>query len=382
MDLNIHDERIRRILEDTFLSKYLEDDGITDIGYNGSKLWLKHNMKGRFMADVQPTEREVFNLLKNIADTMKTSLTNSDPTMNTEIGFLRVNAVHEDVSPDGRTFALRVSKPRLAVTSISDVVVGDSNDVENLLKVLIKAESNIILSGETGAGKTELQKQLVGYIPDDHKIVLIENTRDSHIKALYPEKDIISWQTLDSDERDKKITEHHLIKQGLRNDPDWILLSETLGGEAADLLDSAKTGHSIITTLHSTGAMNTPSRFIPMIRQSSSYSVMEDSLIGSEIVEFLRFGIHLEAEMTEAGIVRSIKEIVEYTDFTNKGVVGHYLYRKYNELNHVGEYEVKVETNPLSDVTLKKVEDKRLLHLLPVKFKTSLDEKEGQEVIA
>lgn len=372
------EDRVKTILNQSFIKEYLEDEGITDISFNGTTLWLQHNEKGRFRASVQPSLQEVRKLAKQIADIQKKEITNSEPILDTEIGFLRVNVMHDVISPDGMSFSIRVSRPKLAISSIRDLTVGNRPEIEELFKVLIKAGSNITISGITGSGKTELQKLLVGYIPDNQKISLIEDTRDSHIKKLYPEKDINSWQSLKYEDETKNISIRDLIKAGLRNNPDWLLVSETRGEEAADMLDSAKTGHFIITTLHAMGAMDIPSRLIPMIRSSKAYAIMNDQLVGKEIVDFLRFSVHLEMEIRDGKIERRIKEIVEYTDFTTRGAVGSYLYREnknYNELT--GEYSVEEEFNELSNKEIKKLKDKQIYHLLPDVFKEKTKKYEG-----
>lgn len=365
----MENKRIREILERSFIGTFIKDEGITDVDFNGTELWVQHNQKGAYRAEIQPKLQEVQRLAKQIADVQKKELTNSEPILDTEIGYLRVNVVHDAVSPDGMSFSIRVSRPRLAIRGLSEMTTNKREEIEDLFKVLVRAGSNIIISGKTGAGKTELQKLLVGFIPYDQKIVLIEDTRDSHIKTLYPEKNIISWQTLLSDDRDKKVTIQDLVKAGLRNNPDWIIVSETRGSEASDMLDSAKTDHSIITTVHAKGAMNIPSRLIPMVRQSSAYQTMSEQLIGKEIAELLRFGIHLELDMQDEVIVRKIIEIVEYTDFTKKGVVGNYLFREKKEYDEVNkEYVTKEVFGKLSDQTLSELKNKRLFHLLPDVF--------------
>lgn len=364
------EERIEQILQNSFINQYLEQETITDINFDGVKLTLLDNKKGPIVPKEQPTLEEVRRLMTQITNVQGKQLNNSNPIMDTEIGYLRVNAVDDTVSPDGMTFSIRVSRPRLAITGIAEMTAGKVKEVEDLLNVLILAHGNIIISGETGTGKTELQKLLVNYIPDDELIVLIEDTRDSHIKALYPRKNIKSWQSLTSDEREKKVTIQDLVKAGLRNFPKWMLVSETRGAEAGDMLDSAKTGHSIITTLHATGAMDIPSRLMSMIRQSPSYSQVSDQIIGKEVTKFLRYGIHLEAHLEEQGIVRRIKEIVEFTDFTERGTVGKYLYRKKNVYNEkTGEYELVEEFGELSDETLSFIHDRKLYHFLPDVFK-------------
>lgn len=367
--------RVKALLDNSFLAPYLADEHVTDINFDGVKLLLKHNKKGTVPVRERPPLAQVENIFKQIADMQNMEFTVNRPILDTEIGFLRVNAVHAAASPEGMTFSLRVSRPRLAVTNIADSLISDNeqirNDVAQLLGILVQSGVNIIISGATGTGKTELQKLLVGYMHDDEQIVLIEDTRDSHIKKLYPQKTIKSYQTLTASEREHKVTIQDLVKAGLRNFPDWLIVSETRGAEAADMLDAAKTNHSIITTLHATGAMNIPSRLMSMIRQSDAYSQMSDTLIGSEIVEFLPIGLQLELlEIEGKGVVRGIKEIVAFESFTSEGPQGTYLYNRANHYNQAtDQYQVNEVTNVLPQRLLKRVEDSKLYHLLPEVFK-------------
>lgn len=378
--------RINEIINNSFLKELLEDETITDIRYNGTDLWVQYNDRPYMKSSIQPSLDEVRRVVKQIAMEQKKDITNSDPVLDTDFEYLRVNAVHDSVSPDGMTLAIRVSRPKLAVRNIEDLVpkithsVDDTiqnidkerinkNPIESLLKVLILSGNNILISGMTGTGKTELQKLLVGFIPNSQSINLIEDTRDSHIKALYPEKDIMSWQTLTSDDREKKITMQDLVRASLRNNPDWVIVAETRGAEASDMLDSAKTDHYIITTVHAKDAMRIPSRLIPMIKQSLAYQSIDEQIIGKDITELFKFGIHLELEFVNNKAVRRIKEIVEYTDYTQRGVEGRYLYKyreAYDPKNN--QYTPRETINPLTEETLKKIEDKKLIHLLPDVF--------------
>lgn len=378
--------RINEIINNSFLKELLEDETITDIRYNGTDLWVQYNDRPYMKSSIQPSLDEVRRVVKQIAMEQKKDITNSDPILDTDFEYLRVNAVHDSVSPDGMTLAIRVSRPKLAVRNIEDLVpkithsVDDTiqnidkerinkNPIESLLKVLILSGNNILISGMTGTGKTELQKLLVGFIPNSQSINLIEDTRDSHIKALYPEKDIMSWQTLTSDDREKKITMQDLVRASLRNNPDWVIVAETRGAEASDMLDSAKTDHYIITTVHAKDAMRIPSRLIPMIKQSLAYQSIDEQIIGKDITELFKFGIHLELEFVNNKAVRRIKEIVEYTDYTQRGVEGRYLYKyreAYDPKNN--QYTPRETINPLTEETLKKIEDKKLIHLLPDVF--------------
>ncbi|MEK5394083.1 CpaF/VirB11 family protein [Margalitia sp. FSL K6-0131] len=348
----------------SFVEEIMTDENITDISFNGTQCWVQHNIKGRFLSPVQPTLEQVEVLIKRLADIQKKEITTSNPILDTEIEEYRVNAMHESISPYGMTFAIRVSKPRRAIQSLTHLA---NKDVAKLIEILVRADSNIIISGKTGSGKTELQKTLVGLIPDSKKITLCEDTMDSHIKQLYPEKDINSWTTLIDDNRNKNIEFVDLIKAGLRNNPDWLLVSETRGAEAYNVLDSALTDHPIITTLHAKGAAAIPSRLIKMINQGTKNN--DPILLGKEIVEYLKFGIHMKMKETENGIVRYIKEVVEFIDYGEKGAEYIPIYRQNKVYDHKEKvYKDVYEFSPLSKDTISTLEDYELYHELPECF--------------
>lgn len=364
IDLGEDDVRTKQILLNSFLEPYLRDKDFTDLSYNGTQFRVQHNIQGRYMPSEQPKREEVERLINNIADNRSVQFNNKHPVLDTEIGFLRVNAMHEEISPDGITMALRISRPELAIKNFDDLAQGQGDLIESLFNVLIKAEQNIIVSGRTGTGKTEFQKKLIGYTSNDSKITLIEDTRDAHLKTIYPEKDINSWKT-----SGEKFDMGAGVRSALRNNPDWVIIAETRGAVSADILDSAKTDHSIITTIHASSALGIPSRLVPMIRQADAYARTDDMLIGSEIVEFLRFGVQLKAERINGRMVRYIREIVEFTDYTPKGAKGNILYRFTNKYNPVDQTYTPVQQyGYISEKTLEVLEERRLIHLLPDQF--------------
>ncbi|ARF67849.1 hypothetical protein B7C51_08440 [Paenibacillus larvae subsp. pulvifaciens] len=357
-------ERMKTVLEQSFIRDYMEDEGITDITWNGTVLYLQHNKKGRYAAPNQPTIQEVKDLARHIAYVTGKGFNEKTPIMNTEIGHFRVNVMHEEISPSGITFALRVSRPRLAVSTLTDLV---PEQVAVLLQLLVQAKTNILISGACGSGKTELQKLLVGFIPDDQKITLIEDTMDSHIKELYPQKDINSWRSLTSERREKKVTMQTLIQEALRNNPDWVIISETRGVEAADMLDSAKTGHAVITTLHAESATSIPTRLRSMIRQSPAYAQEDNILLGKDIVDLLPIGVYMKQKYLNGEIVRRIVDVVEFTGFSQEGVQVRGLYSRWNRWEDV--YEEQHFYTSLSDKMKNRLKNAELYHLLPKEFK-------------
>ena len=355
--------KIVSIIEDSFIQKYIKDT-TTDISFNGTALWVQDNREGRYKPELQPTENDVERLASRIASIKGMEFTDSDPIMDVEINGLRINTVHKIISPAGTTMSVRISKPRLAITDIEQV---STRDVADLLKACILADESLVISGITGSGKTELQKALVGHIPLSKKITLIEDSMDSHLKALYPEKDINSWRSLLSSSRANKITFEVLIKAALRNNPDWLIISEIRGSDAYDFNNALLTGHSGLTTIHASGANNIPSRMRNMIAQQ--YDI-DPLLLGQDIIENLHFGIHMEMVQDETGIYRRIREVVEYVGYDETGVVSNFLYRIHKEYDEkTNTYKPLEQLNPITQNASRRFKRKELYHLIPEVFR-------------
>lgn len=281
-----------------------QDESVTDITYNGTDLIVKSNNNKYVYDEKEITENYIIKLIQKFANAVGKEFTPKNGILDATLGNFRLNAVHRTRSPYGTTMALRTSRPKLALNedNFSDFAPTYMLD---FFKAVIKTRSNIVISGETGTGKTEFQKLLVSEIPFKEKICLIEDTLDSHIKTLFPEKDIHSWVTSAS----TSMTD--LIKAALRNNPVWLLVSETRGKEAYEMLQAILSGHSIITTLHAKNARAIPRRFVNMMKMG--YQVDEKS-IESDIYNYFGFGAHLEQTEINGKTKRYLSEVVEYLE--------------------------------------------------------------------
>ena len=102
-----------------------------------------------------------------------------------------------------------------------------------------------------------------------------------------------------------------MIKAALRNNPVWILISETRGKEAYEMIQSVLSGHRIITTAHTENAKATPTRLVNMAKQG--YQVDEKAL-KEDIYRYFDFGIHIRKKKVNGKTVRYLSEIVEYLE--------------------------------------------------------------------
>ncbi len=298
-----------------FIEKILiDDDSITDIGWNGTFLTVQSNDRYQVFTPeelmLDDPETAIFRIVKKFADSVGKSFNRSYPILDSVAGNLRISAMHQICSPDGTTMSLRVVKPNLALKeeNFTDFA---PEFVLDFLRTVMATRANVVVAGETGSGKTELLKLLLSFSNKEDRILMIEDVQETHVKTLLPEHDIYSWVT---SEKVKIIDE---VVTSLRNFPKWIVVSETRGSEAYEMIQAALTDHKIITTVHAVSCRAIPRRFITM--SSMGYSVNEKS-VEEDILTYFDFGIHIKTlkvpidrEKNLFRIVRYLSEVVEYS---------------------------------------------------------------------
>lgn len=296
---------------------------ITDIGFNSNGFLTVETNQSKFTYGNKPGQRKVTRTyIESLISRMSQqegfegkAFTKNEPLFNgsNDANYLRISANHNATAPYGITMSIRVASPHLALTKDNFDKFSPMNDRLNsyeLFKTLILCHCNIILSAETGAGKTEFQKLLVGFIPFEDRIVMIEDTAETHLPDLYPDKDIFSWLTIQD-----KVSITDLVKQALRNNPKWLIVAETRGEEAYEMFQGVKSDHSIITTLHAKSNLAVPSRFIGMA--SMGYNINEANT-ERDFLRYMDIGVHLTKKVINGRVIRYIDEIAEFVPKDDK----------------------------------------------------------------
>ncbi|QII23668.1 CpaF family protein [Bacillus altitudinis] len=301
-----------------------EYEDVTDISFNGTHLDVETIMGMHRHGEMD--EKDIVKIIKKFANAVGEEFSPKSPIIDATYSNLRLNAVHKDIAQYGTTIALRIVEPRLALREDNFDAFAPM-DIFNLFEAIIASKSNVTISGPTGTGKTELQKLLLSHVPYKEKVIMIEDTPESHVKILYPEKNIKSWITNSS------VSIEDLVKAALRNNPTWLLVSETRGQEAYEMMQGILTGHKIITTLHAVNARAIKSRYINMMKMG--YQINEASML-EDLSKYLGFGAHIDKTEEDDGSTRRYQqEIVEFLpngetltvfrcDLTNDGLKYHY----------------------------------------------------------
>ena len=280
------------------------DDTITDIEWDGHHLTVISN-DSIVLAEgssLYITEDYVNRLIQKFVVINESDFTPNQALFNGMYGNMRMSATHKSTSPYGTTFSLRVSKSRLALNESNWTGFAPAFVLE-WFRVLIMSRVNVVIAGETGAGKTELQKFLLGLAEPLEKFYVIEDVLESHLKELYPDRRIFSTLT------NAKYTIGDHVKHALRNNPEWIVVAETRSSEAYEMLQAVLSGHNIITTVHAIDARAIPHRFINMCL--SGYTVSE-KMLHEDIYRYFDLGIHIKRARYKNKIYRYLSELVEY----------------------------------------------------------------------
>ncbi|OGO75970.1 MAG: type II secretion system protein E [Chloroflexi bacterium RIFOXYD12_FULL_57_15] len=246
------------------LQPLLEDESITEIMVNGAKnIYIERKGKLHRVPVTFENNEHVMRIIDRIVAPLGRRIDEASPYVDARLqDGSRVNAVIPPVSLVGPVLTIR--KFAKNPITVDQLVQFGTLTVEALqfLKACVEARLNVVISGGTGSGKTTLLNILSGYIPDDERIVTIENAaelqlRQEHVVTLESRPPNIEGRG--------EITIRHLVVNALRMRPDRIIVGEIRDEAALDMLQAMNTGHDgSMTTLHSNGPRDTLSRLETM----------------------------------------------------------------------------------------------------------------------
>ncbi len=180
-----------------------------------------------------------------------------------------------------------------------------SRALADFLSDQIRTGKTVLISGGTGTGKTTLLNVLAQAIPDEERIVVIEDTAELRIQK--PNVMAVECQT---DTFKARISFDDLLKSALRWRPDRIILGEVRGTEARTLLDSFNTGHAgSLATIHANSAEKALHRFANLVMRSHAQSTFSDT--EAEIGEAVDFVVHIERK-PGCRVIREVLAIQGY----------------------------------------------------------------------
>ena len=337
---NSNSEKALIYLENSFLKELLEDEDITDISFNGDTIYYVHNFLGRRKSDIYFTSEMAKDFLRQLANLSEKQFSYQSPLLNISVANYRINGVFNSI---GRlqnkkvyTFTIRKASlvPRIHMNSPFL-----TKELISLFRTLLNNKISIIISGVTGSGKTELQKFLISLLKENTRVIIIDEVLELDNLNDTNYLDMNIWQT------DVNTNAQQLVRNALRSNPDWLIVSESRGEEMLDVLNSSMTGHPIITTIHSVDVSSIPDRVSAMVMMNEKK--MEKNNIINDFVHHIPIGIYLKKIETDRGEVKRI--ISDIAEFKSDGDINKIYEFKNNEHKY---FKISQRLKSLIDVSL------------------------------
>jgi pilus assembly protein CpaF len=228
----------------------LNDPEVTEVMVNGPKsVYVEKKGQLTKTSVAFDDDNHVLQIIDRIILPLGRHIDPDSPTVDARLpDGSRVNAVVRPVAIDGPSITIRkFSKEKLGISNLIDFG-SITEKMAEFLRACVLARLNIIISGGTGSGKTTLLNILSGYIPEEERIVTIEDAAE-----LQLQQDHIVRMETKSENVDGRgaVTIRDLVRNSLRMRPDRIVVGEVRGGEALDMLQAMNTGHDgSLTTVH------------------------------------------------------------------------------------------------------------------------------------
>ena len=303
-------ERLVSYIENSFLRPLLDVDTVTDISFNGVSIFYMDNIKGRMKFDTEISPNQAMDFIRQIANLSERQFSYSNPTLDISISRYRINAQHSSIVRVGDeksvSFSIRIASKTIRIDEKGSFM---DEKVKKILFGAIKEKRSIAIAGPTGSGKTELQKYLISKFEDYTRVIIIDNVQELDYVRFNPNLDVTSWQISPNI---KEGSAEELIRNALRNNPDWIVVAESRGQEMKDALNAVMTGHPIITTLHAKSINAMPRRMMRMVQMSNNKESPEDIL--NDIYEHIDYYVYLNRKITSGNKVTRFIESIAQVD--------------------------------------------------------------------
>ncbi|HEY6121387.1 MAG TPA: CpaF family protein [Pyrinomonadaceae bacterium] len=250
------------------LEPLLADPTISDILVNAyGRIYIERKGKLELTDVAFKDDEHLMRVIERIVSTVGRRIDESSPMVDARLrDGSRVNAIIPPLSIDGPVLSIRRfgAEPLRMMALVENKAL--TKDIAEMLQMCVKARLNMVISGGTGAGKTTLLNALSAYIPEDERIVTIEDSAELQLQQPH----VVRLETRPPNiEGRGEVTQRELVKNALRMRPDRIVIGEVRSGEAIDMLQAMNTGHDgSLTTIHANTPRDALSRLETMIQMT------------------------------------------------------------------------------------------------------------------
>ena len=300
---------IRRL---DLLQELLDDKNITEIMVNGigDIFYEKEGHISRWDRRFE-SEEKLEDVIQQIVSGANRRVNESSPIVDARLpDGSRVNVVLKPVAVNGPILTIR-KFPEEPLTMEDLVKKGTlTEEAADFLKKLIYAGYNIFISGGTGSGKTTMLNALMDHVPEDERVITIEDSAELQIRHI---PNLVRLEARDAnDDGERAVTIRDLIRSALRMRPDRLIVGEVRGSEAIDMIQAMNTGHDgSISTGHSNSPRDMLSRLETMVLMGAEIPL---EAVRKQIASSIDIIVQLDRMSDKTRKVTEIVEIAGYED--------------------------------------------------------------------
>ncbi len=273
-------------------------------------VWIEEAGRIQSLPDVRFEEGALATGLEVIANKFGKMLDADSPIMNLRLpdGSRLAAAIPPIVHPQPLMTVRRFTSRNFIMKDLIERGMVTAEQAE-ILADAVRRGDNLLISGGTWTGKTTLLNVLADAIPEEERILIIEDTAELHIRKPH-----VVAEEAQTDTHRKTITFDDLLKAALRHRPDRIILGEIRGTEARTLLDAMNTGHhGALATIHASSAKGALLRLRTLLIRGIA------SLLPAEAEAEIRSSIHRIVHIDREQGERRVKTILDLTVETDPG---------------------------------------------------------------
>jgi pilus assembly protein CpaF len=289
------------------LEPLLKDPTISDILVNKhDTIYIERRGKLERTNVTFKDDEHLMRVIERIVSSVGRRIDESSPMVDARLqDGSRVNAIIPPLAIDGPVVSIRRfgSDPLKMAMLIENKAL--TKDIADMLQMVVHARLNILISGGTGAGKTTLLNALSAFIPENERIVTIEDSAELQLQQPHT----VRLETRPPNiEGRGEVTQRDLVRNALRMRPDRIVIGEVRGGEAIDMLQAMNTGHDgSLTTVHANTPRDALSRLETMIQMTGMR--LSDRAMRQQVASALNLVVQVARMSDGARRVTSISEI-------------------------------------------------------------------------
>ena len=289
------------------IESLLLNPNISEIMVNpDSSVWIEEDGKILPQPDIRFESGALFTGLEVIANRFGKKLDADSPILNLRLpdGSRMAAIIPPVVMPDPLLTIRKFTSRNFTIHDLIDRQMLTPRQA-GILTEAVRQGDNLLIAGGTGTGKTTLLNVLADAIPEDQRILIIEDTAELYLRKPH----LISMEA-QLDTHKKEIGFSELLRATLRHRPDRIIVGEIRGPEARVLLDALNTGHrGTLSTIHATNAHGALLRLAQLAVRANAGNIPV-----SDVEAECRKSIDLVVQVVKVGGIRRISEIRSYND--------------------------------------------------------------------